>query len=390
MADLSTASVLGIKVETVAGTYEAPTTSDLITVADLRPNIAGLTSDVREFTGSIHRPGAKVGGSTFEATGRFLLRGPGGASVPAAGAFVPGRLLRAAGFAETIISAAIGPEAVSGGTTTAATLGAGATGTADLYTCLAIMLDALGAQQNGLTMIKDYTAGKVASFAETHSGAITGDYTIPEQLAYVLTSATPPTLSASLWMGNKRYNGVGCAVSNLRIAAPTFTRNQTEYPSIEFTITGDLEGDADEAAPTPDTTIAVPPFKDGKLWIANTKLGGSSFGIDLGAEVDYAPNPNKVTGNDSAQLVGTTRSANVNLNQVAKTVFDFLAMADAQAYHSLMALWGLASGNRVGLIVPEARCNYGSPDNSGNFVTIGQDWFIDIADKSVGIVFPFD
>ena len=43
-----------------------------------------------------------------------------------------------------------------------------------------------------------------------------------------------------------------------------------------------------------------------------------------------------------------------------------------------------------GLIVPEARCNYGSPDNSGNFVTIGQDWFIDIADKSVGIVFPFD
>lgn len=384
MADLSTASVLGIKVETVAGTYEAPTVTDLITVADLRPNIAGLTSDVREFTGSIHRPGPKVGGSTFEATGRFLLRGPGGIAPPAAGAFVPGRILRAAGFAEVIIAAAVAG-ALSGGTTTSATLGAAAD---DFYTGLAVALDVLGTQQAGLTMIKDYV-GSVAHFAETYAGTYTGNFSIPPQLAYVLSSATPPTLSASLWMGEKRYNGVGCAVSNFRVNAPTFTRNATEYPSIEFTITGDLEGDEDETAPTPDTSIAVPPFKDGKLWIANTKLGGSSLGIDLGAEVDYAPNPNKRTGNDSAQLVGTTRSANVNLNQVAKSVFDFLAMADAQSYHSLMALWGLASGNRVGVVVPEARPNYGNPDNSGNFVTVGQDWFIDIADKSVAIAFPY-
>jgi hypothetical protein len=370
---------------------------DLLTVADLRPNIAGLTSDVNEFTGSIHKPGAKVGGATFEVSGRCLLRGPGGSSPPTADAYVAGRILRAAGFAETILDASVpsgGAEALggSGNTTSIAALGTGATATDDLYTGLAIELASLGTigQAASLAMIKDYVGtGKLASIAQTAGAAYTGNYLIPPQLAYILSSDEPPSLSASCWIGSKRYDGVGLSISSFRINLPTFSRDNTEYPSLEFTLTGDLYQDADDTCPTPDTSIAVPPFKNGKLWIGNTALGGTSVNIDFGAQVAYAPNPNKVTGNEAAVLVETTRRAEFNLNHVSKATFDFIGKANAQEYHSIMAMYGLASGNYIGALVPNARFNFPSPDNGGPLVNMTGEMLIDDSDYGIALTFPY-
>ena len=396
MVDRSANTVLGLTLETTPGTFNAPNpATDLITVADLRPSIAGLTSDVQEFTGSIHRPGPKVGGASFEVSGRVLLRGPGGGAVPGADEFVLGRILRLGGFSETILSAAIpvAPEALSGGTVNSATLGAGAAATEDLYQGLAIFLDAMGALHpntgGGLNMIKAYTAAKLATFAQTHGSSLTGNYQIPQQVAYRLSSAEPPSGSASCWIGSKRYDGVGLSLSSLRFNFPTFSRESTDMPSVEFTISGDLAGDDDDTPPVPDTTIAVPPFKNGKLHVANTPLGGTSLSVDFGATLAYAPNPNKATGNESATLVETTRRVEFTLNHVSKAAFDFLGLADAQAYHSIMAMYGLASGNAVGMLVPAARFNYASPDNGGPLVNMSGEMFIDDADRSVDLVFPY-
>lgn len=397
MTDRSNNTVVGLTLEATPGTFNAPSSAtDLLTVADLRPNIQGLTSDVNEYTGSIHKPGAKVGGATFEITGRALLRGPGGSAPPAADTYVLGRLLRAVGFAESITAAAIpvAAEALggAGNTTTVAALGTAAAATDDLYTGMMIMLDALGTigQADSLSMIKDYVGtGKLATMAETAGAAFSGNYQIPAQLAYILSTAEPPTLSASCWIGSKRYDGKGLSLSSFRINAPTFTRDSTEYPSIEFTLTGDVYQDADEACPTIDTTMAVPPFKNGKLWVGNTELGGSSLSVDFGAQVAYPPNPNNVTGNDAAVLVETTRKVNYTLNHVAKATFDFIGKANTQDYHSAMAIWGLASGNHMGLLVPQARFNYASPDNGGPLVNMTGEMLVDGADKSVAIVFPY-
>lgn len=397
MVDISANTVLGLALEVTPGTFVAPSApDDLLTVADLRPSIAGLTSEVSEFTGSIHRPGPKVGGASFEVSGRCLLRGPGGTEPPAADTFVAGRILRAAGFAETILSAAIpvAPEALGSATDgDTVVLGTTAAGTADLYTGLAVHLAALGALNpnagGGITLIKDYLADKTAELAETFGGSLAGNYQILEQVAYILSSAAAPTLSASTWIGSKRYDGRGLSLSSLRINLPTFSRESTDLPSIEFTLTGDLHQDADDTAPVPDVSLAVPSFKNGKLMVANTKLGGSSLSIDFGATVAYAPDPNQTTGNLAATLTETTRRAELTLNHVSKASFDFLGLANAQSYHSIMALYGLASGNAVGALVPEARFNYFSPDNGGALVNMTGEMLIDGADRSIALVFPY-
>jgi hypothetical protein len=394
MADLSNQSVLGIKVEGTSGTYDAPNNStDLVVVAELRPNIAGLTSQIQEFTGSIHQPGPTVSGATFEVTGRILLRGPGGSAPPSADTFVPGRVLRAAGFSETVISAAVptSPEALAAATTTSVTLGSTAAGTADLYKAVGVLLAAVGSGFAGLTMLRSYTAGKLATVARVFGTAPTGNYQVPRQLAYRLdASGTPPTLSVSCWIGGKRYNGKGCTVSSLRIVLPTASRDNQDPPSIEFTLTGDLESDATEACPSIAVpTVSPPPFRAGQLWIANARLAASNVTIDLGAEIAYEPNPNQASGNNAAQLTRTTRTVNMTLSQVPKATFDPFALAAAQSQHGLSAIWGSAAGNTIGLIVTDMRFNYPSPDNSGPLVNTTGEAYIDDANRSIGLVFPY-
>jgi hypothetical protein len=395
MADLSNNTALAWKIETTTGVFSAPSNStDLVQCADVRTQIDGLTVTVNEYTGSVHKPGDQVLGKTLTISGKLYLRGPGGTTVPTADNFVPGRILRAAGFAEVVTSAAIpvSAEAGSAGATTSLTLGAGATGTANLYKGMMISITAIAATAvKRFTMIRAYTAGKLATLAETAGTSLgTSTYQIPKQLAFQLSpSGDAPTLSISTWLGNIRYDGVGMAVSSFKINLPTASRESNELPSIEFTLSGDLQATATEAAPVVAPGLGIPAFKDGKLFVNNVSLGGSSLTIDLNAQVAYPPNPNKVNGNDAAQLAETKRTANLTLNQVAPSVIDWIALADAQASLAIMAVYGSASGNMFGVIVTDCRPNYRSPDNGGQFVTNSGDLFIDGASKDISLVIPF-
>lgn len=393
MADLSLATVLGLKIETTSGTFSAPSSStDLVTVADLKPTIDGLTVDIKEFTGTINRPGPIVLGKTFSVSGRLLLRGPGGSTPPTADGWVPGRLLRAAGLAEVVVSSAVpaAPEAVAGGTTTTVTLGTTASTTVDLYRGKLIALDALGAGKVGLTGVRRNDGSKVATLMETAAAALsTGNWQLIKQLAYILSSAVAPTLSVSCWIGSRRIDARGCAISAFKIVMPTSSRDSQDVPSIEFTLTGDIQAVADDTAPQAPASLAVPPFRDGKLWIANTQLGGSSLTIDFGATIGYPPNPNKPTGNDAAQTTETKRTVNLTLNQTTLAAFNDVALADAQSYNSIFALWGLAIGNNFAVMVTDARFNYRSPDNSGAFVTSTGDAYVDGGDKTIALVIGY-
>ena len=394
MVDRSNASAFAVAKEVTSGTFVAPTSANVIQIADIKCQIDGITVDINEYTGSIHKVGPTVLGKSLTVSGKLYLRGPGGTSTPAADAWLPGLILQAGGLAETVTSAAIpvSPEAVASGTTTTATLGASATGTLDLYKGMMIKF-ATGLSGSGnklYTMIRAYTAAKIATLAETAGGSISGNYQLPKQLSYrTSTSSTIPTLSTSVWMGNYRIDGVGMAISALKFVMPTTGRNASEPPYVEFTLTGDVQDDADETCPVITAGLAIPPYRDGKLWVGNTQMGGTSFDIDFNAQVAYPPNPNNASGNETALLTGTTRKVALNLNQYSKATKDFLALADAQATHSVMALWGSATGNMFGVIVTDGRFNFRSPDNSAEYVTSTGEMFVDGANKDVSIVIPF-
>jgi hypothetical protein len=394
MADLSNFSALGLKIETTPNTFNAPSSSsDLVQCANLKVAINTLSTEIKEYVGTIHAPGPVVLGKTIDVSGTIYLRGPGSSTPPTSDSLPWTRILRAAAFAEVIQSSAIpaAPEAGSAGTTTALTLGASAAGTADLYRGLIVSIQSLAATAvKQLTMIRSYTAAKVAALAETALSALsTSNYQIPKQLAYQLSPGTPPTLSVSVWMGSRRIDCSGMAISSFKLNLPAAGRSNLALPSIDFTLTGNFYGDADDTAPTITLGGAIPPFRDGKLWVGGIQMPGTSLAIDLNATVAFPPNPNQPSGNDAALLASTKRVAALKLNQVTKATVDFMALADAQGKQPILAMYGAVTGNIFGVIVTDARLAYRNPDTSGEFVATDGDAYIDGYSKDITIAIPF-
>src|SRR5690606_36047282 len=125
------------------GTFPTMSSADYMPISQLRFQIDGVTIANDEYTGSPVKNGDVVAGKRASMTFNVKLRPPGGADVPSADAYLPGRLLQAANFSEVRATAPVpsgGKEALASGTTTGATLGTGATATANLYKGMAIQL----------------------------------------------------------------------------------------------------------------------------------------------------------------------------------------------------------------------------------------------------------
>lgn len=394
MAELANIQALAFKTKTAGAAFSTPSsTTDITPVANLSWTPNAITSENPEYTGSIHRNGPIVLGASYDVSFDLLLRGPGGSAPPAADVFMLGRVLRTLGFTENILSAAIpvAAEALgAGSTTTSAVLGVTAAGTLDLYKALALLLASSGAVPTGFSMIRSYSAAKAAGLAETLAAAPTGNYQIPKQIAYTLSdTGTPPSLDMSLWQGSTRYDFIDMAPTRATLTFPTSSRDGTDYPRLSVTFSGDAYANAADTTPTVSSTLAIPPFKGGKLHIAGLSMGGSSLSLDLGLRAGFAPNPNKTGGTDPGQLVETRRTLSLELNKVAKSYLDLLALAAAQSLHPIQLLYGLASGNYVGFVATDARFNFPANQAGGDFLTTTGDAYVDGAGKTVGITFPY-
>lgn len=396
MADLDINSTVALTMQVTADTYVAPSSStDGLPCSNLRVANDPFTIQNPEYTGTVHSVGDIVTGKGHTVSFNVALRGPGGASPPAADAFVLGRLFKACGFTENIISTAVpaAPEAIGAAPgTSSLTLGATAVGTLDLYKGLLIFLSHAGVATSlkSYSALRSYSAAKLATLAETFGTTIAGNWQLPKQIAYQLsTGSTIPNLCTRTWRGNKRYDGVNMAVSGFKLNFPTSNRDQTAFPTLDVTLVGDLVADYDEAAPTLAAPGAIPLFRDGDFWLGNKSLGGSSFSIDVGPTVGFPPNANKTNGNDAGQITRTRRSGSVEITQVAKTVFDPMALADAQAKHAIWAQYGLTVGNMVSAIVTDARLSYPQDTTTGEFIGNSIDVFIDGANKDVSVIFPY-
>lgn len=386
---------LALDLQVAANTFANPDTSDLMPIANVTLAENGVTVQNPEYTGSVHKQGDIVAGSNVTLSFDVMLRPPGGADVPAADTFLPGRLLRMAKFTESRVAAAIpaAPEALSAGSTTGATLGAGAAGTTDLYKGLLIHLsdNAGGTKPNSMTAIKAYTSGKVATFAETLDNAPAANYQIPKQLAYVrdVTDTKPPYGSFRVWLGGKRYDLIDMSITSFSIPVQTSTRDQANLPIIRVSLSGDVFATADEAVPPIPSLGAVPLFRDGDFWVANKSVGGSSFSLDFAARSAAPPNPNRPNGSDPVELVELRPAANLSLQMYLKATFDPRSLAQAQTYHSAWARWGYTSGGVVSILVSEGRFNFPSPESGGDFWQEGLPMLIDVAAKNISIVFPY-
>lgn len=385
---ISRRKALAFNNQVTAGTPVVLTAADCIDVANIgyTPN-PQTTTDPR-YTGSVHRPGEQLIGVAHEVSFEWNIHGYSGA-LPIAGAFLIGRVLAALGFTENRLATAVGPEAYSAGTTTAATLGTAAAATANLYTGAAINFATVGAAPVGLAMIRDYTVGKVATLARTRTMAATGNYTIPQQLYYTFTSASPVAgASVTIWEDGHRMNFQDWRPTSARIELSTASRDGGDaYCRIIVSGGCTLYSEVNEATPAVSIAIPIPPFRDGQQDIANVQMGGSSVTIDLGIRSAFPPNPNQIDGSDPGLVVETVRTVNYELNKVSRTVVDWNLLARNQAQHPSQFFWGLGSGNYMGLMITAQRFNYVSSNEGQDFISTSGDAWIDGIDRCISLAF---
>lgn len=388
----SRSTTVALKTQTAIGTFENPGT-DYLPVANLSLTIGNVEIENAEYTGSIEGNPPEVERGEVSVTFTAMLRGPGGTTVPAANAFILGRLIQACKMTEQRITAAVpvAPEALSSGTTGGFTGGAGMTGTADLYRGLLVHLPAIGALPRGLIGVRTNSAGKVVTLARLLSSAASGNYQFPAQLVYSsnLSSVDPLPTSFKVWVAGKRYDIVDASVTSASFNIPTTERTQGENPTLQVTFTGRLEAYVDEAAPAVSAAGTIPKFRDGQQYLANKYIAGSGFTLNCGATSEAAPDPNKPDGSGANELVALNRTIDLQMQAYLKADFDSIALADGKARHPFFAAWGSASGNFFGITAADVRFGYSAPDIGGNIATEQPTLYIDPLEKNVSIAIAF-
>lgn len=396
MARKTNKTCIAVKMQTEAGTFDTPSTAtDLLAISNLQFSIQGVTVANNEYTGTIHKSGDDLAGKVVTGSFNINLRPPGGSDVPAADAWVPGRILRAAKFTEVRTTSAVpsSPEALgSGSTTSIAKLGASAVGTAGLYKSMALLLSGIASNAYDVfTAIRAYDASKNATIMETQGSSISGNWQIPKQLSYQrdITEANAPFLSAQLWIDGLRYDLVDFGISSLRLSMPVSTRDGASTPMFEVGFTCTIDDYDDEATPTIPAAGATPLFKDGKMYLAGKSVGGSSMSVDFGIRNAYPPNPNYTDGSEGGEIVESRTTMSMDRLAYLKAYLDTLNLAEQQTIIGAFAQWGYTSGKMVQVVASDVRLNYQSPNLGQDFVTEQGDMWIDVTSKNLAINFPY-
>jgi len=365
-----------------SGAFVQPAAAtDLLAVANATNTNEPLTADDPTATGAVwDSPPVRLG-KRATIGGTVPLRGPGGATPPASGGYVPGRILVAGGWSETRNAAPINGTLQAGSTTTALSLGAAESAVDDFYLGLPIQQASIGTGFQQTTLIRDYIGStKSAILAETLGGApATGAaYTIPMYLAYRLgTLTTGQTyLSCSVWRDKKRYDYRDFAPTSIAFTVPVANDANTSFPDMTFSGNATEQAVVDDITPTNSAAfaaqlqVAVAPARGGKFYLDSVKLGHQSLSFTVATTVGAASNQNQAAGQDGYDILSGSRTIALDLNQMAVADFDLLSRENNQTPVPILSTWGLLAGNRFGLLIPNATLQPFSPGDRNGYVSL--------------------
>lgn len=387
-------AAVAVAIQGVAGTFSAPNnTTDVMAVSNLTNGDELVSAADPTLSGAIWDTSRIYLGRTSTVGFTVPLRGPGGASPPAANAWVPGRALRAAGFTELRQATAItGEVLVAGSTTTALSLATTQSAVDDAIVGTPIQQAAVGTvgTVKGTTLVTDYVgSSRLASISDTVVAPTAGaSYTVPAYLSYVLGTLTtaPPLLSISVWRDKVRYDYRDCVVASFMFDVPVANENNTTFPSVEFSFRGVFVGKSDDTTPIVSAaTLAVlpPANRGGKFTLDRVKLGHASMRVGATADTGAASNANQDAGQDGYDILSGSRTIELDLNAMNVTDFDLEARVTNQTILSSANLWGAGAGNRFGLVVPNMVLDPLTPGDRNGYVNLtGGGAMVDV-DKSM-------
>jgi hypothetical protein len=382
---------VGVVKQAVAGVFTAPNnTTDLIGVS--APNNADDIVQAADptMTGGVFEQPRIFLGRTSTAGGTIPLRGPG--ALVAADAWVPGRVLQAAGLAEIRLAAQIQANLQAGSTTQALVLDAAQSAVDDYHVGFPISHANIGAGFQQYSLITDYVgATKAASIMETivaPAGAT--QFTIPACLVYQLgtLAAAPPLLSISVWRDKKRYDYRDCTIQSLGFDLPVANEANQVFPSIDFTCKGVKVAEADDVTPLLPQAILnvpVPALRGGKFMLDRVKLGHASLRAGINADTAAASNANQAAGQDGYTIVSAARTTEFDLNSMNVSDFDIESRIANQTIMTSGTTWGGAAWNRFGFVLPGLVLDPMNPGDRNGFVNLSGNAHVTDIDKSMAM-----
>lgn len=344
-----------IKIESTEGVDAAPTASDAVLVEEVNSGVSTGFIESTELTGSLDAGAPAVIGAPTSWTLRFRLRGvtgtPGGGNLPPADA-----ILQALGF-ERVVTAAISAAALTAGSATTGTLGTGFGTTAQMYRGMPLIFS--GTNHPGkVGLITDYTAGKVATFADTYSPVLsTGDSTaMPANILYKPRSSGVISVTAYHYVDGLLRKLVGAR------ATGTLQMDAAGIPVFSVTLTGTFAGETDASIPAgaQPSSIAAPLFVQGALpspaFVLNrAAVGIAAFSLDLGNNLTSPADPNTTFGFGGGILVGRDIRLSVNPQAQLVATRDVVTQLQQGTNFPVGARAGSAAGNRLGIVAPLAQ-----------------------------------
>lgn len=383
-------TTMGITIQPTPGTFNAPTSADLLAVSAANNADEIIQAADPTMSGGIFVQPRVFLGQTSTAGGTIPMRGT--AALPAANALILGRVLQAAGFSENRLAAAITANLQAGSTTTALVLDAAQSAVDDFLLGYPILHANIGSGFQGYSLITDYIgATKTAQIMDTIVAPAAGtSFTIPAGLVYQLgtLNTAPPLLSCSVWRDKIRYDYRDCSIQSLGFDMPVANESNQTFPSIDFTMKGIKVGEFDDTAPLlaqATLNIPVPALRGGKFCMDQVKLGHASMRAGINAETNAASNANQAAGQDGYIITSADRTVEFDLNRMNVSDFDLAARIANQVIMSAGTTWGGAAFNRFGFVIPHMVLDPHNPGDRNGFINLTGNAHQTDIDKSMAL-----
>ena len=374
-------ALLMAKIETTPGTFVTLAAStDAIRVRNVTvsPQTNNQAND--SLTSSLDGLPDLIGGMSVDLSFNLFIKGSGAAGT----APEWGKIMRACGWAETITATAVpaAPEAVTAGTVTSATLGTTAVATAQAYRGMPINFTGTPPGAVGPGLITDYTAGKIATLADTRSVAIavTNSYQILPNVRYSPASINIPSLSLEFNIDGVRYQFAG-ARGNM-----SMTWTAGAGADMQVQMKAKYIATSDSAMPTAVFDASNPgSWRNSNFWLNRLPVALSSFAFNCNNQLVLADNPNQTEGFDEAEIVSRKMSGSIDpqltLRATRDLMSDFRNRTARPIGATLLGGAGSSAGNRVGFVMPSAVFTGNRPGDSNGIATEQIDYQTDGQDS---------
>lgn len=329
------------KIETTEGVDAAPVAADAFPFEEdgYSYNSPFRAEDSNEANASLVGAAPTVIGAPAEVTMRFRLKGAAGGTAYSASVKPPHHAIFSACGLRGLFTAAVAAAALTAGSTTSATMGVGASSTAQAYRGMPMVISA--GPGNGQTpFITDYTAGKVATLSDTMPTLTTSTQAaIPANWTYAGTSPRDVAARATDHPSGTLYIYEDGTLLKFTGCRGTITNLSTDAAGVGFMTVkfmGIFGGKTDAAIPA---GIAVPGHSapilamglgglDNAFSINRLPLPIANVTLQSESALESPDDPNTPYGFASAQIgerkpaltanpLGTTVAVRNTLSQIA-------------------------------------------------------------------------